>query len=141
MPKPKRSLRIFLCHAHSDREAVHNLYARLVENGLDAWLDAENLQPGQNWQYEIRKAILQSDVIIVCLSHEFNKQQGYRHEELKIALKKAKLLDDGEVYIIPVRLEKCDMPDSLRYLHRVDLFEANGYKKLIRALQRLAESS
>ena len=140
MSESKRLLKVFLCHAHSDRETVHNLYARFMENGIHAWLDAEDLQPGQNWQHEIRKAILKSDVVIVCLSREFNKQQGYRYEELKIALEKAKLLDDGEVFLIPVRLEKCDMPESLRHLHRVDLFEAAGYKKLIRALRRLAES-
>jgi len=95
----------------------------------------EKLQPGQDWQREIRKAILKSDVVIVCLSQNFNQQQGYRHEELKVALEKAKLLIDNEIFIIPARLEKCDMPESLRHLHRVDLFETGGYKKLIRALR------
>ena len=133
--------RVFLCHAHSDRETVHNLYARMLESGVHAWLDTENLQPGQNWQREIRKAILKSDVVIVCLSREFNKNHGYRHEELKIALEKAALLDADDVFIIPVRLEKCDMPESLSHLHRVDLFAAGGYRKLIRALLKLEESS
>jgi len=135
MTESKRTLKVFICHAHSDREAVHHLYTRLMENGIPAWLDAEDLQPGQDWQHEIRKAILKSDVIVVCLSREFNKQHGYRHEELKIALEKAKLLDTDDVFIIPVRLEKCDMPESLSHLHRVDLFEAAGYKKLIHALK------
>lgn len=106
---------------------------------MNAWIDAERLQPGQDWQHEIRKAILKSDMVIVCLSRGFNKQQGYRHEELKIALEKAKWLED-EVFIIPIRLEKCAMPESLRHLYRVDLFEAGGYKKLIRALQERVES-
>jgi hypothetical protein len=140
MTESKRTLKVFICHAHSDREAVHHLYTRLMENGIPAWLDAEDLQPGQNWQHEIRKAILKSDVVIVCLSREFNQQHGYRYEELRIALEKAKLLDTGDIFIIPVRLEKCDMPESLSHLHRVDLFEAAGYKKLIRALQRLKRS-
>ncbi len=140
MSESKRTLKVFLCYAHSDKETVHNLYARIMENGVYAWLDTEDLQPGQNWQHEIRKAILKSDVVIVCLSREFNKQHGYRYEELKIALERAKLLDDGDVFIIPVRLEKCDMPSALRHLHRVDLFESGGYKKLIRALWRLVES-
>lgn len=139
MNKAKRSLQIFLCHAHSDRETVHTLYRRLMDNDIHAWLDSEELQPGQNWQYEIRKAILKSDVILVCLSQKFNEQQGYRHEELKLALEKASLLDDGEIFIIPIRLEKCAMPESLSHLHRVDLFETNGFKKLIRALQQLNE--
>ena len=141
MTRSKRQKQAFLIYAHSDRKAVHNLYAHIVKDGVKAWLDAERLLPGQDWQREIRQAILTSDVVIVCLSREFNKQQGYRYEELKIALEKSKLLVDNEIFIIPVRLEKCDMPESLRYLHRVDLFEAGGYKRLIRALRRRVEHS
>jgi hypothetical protein len=140
MSESKRTLRVFLCYAHSDRETVRKLYSKIIEAGIHVWLDTEDLQPGQNWQREIRKAILKSNVVIVCLSREFNKQHGYRHEELKLALEKKKLLNDDEVFIIPVRLEKCDMPESLRYLHRVDLFEAKGYRKLIRALRRMENS-
>jgi hypothetical protein len=141
MSETKRILKVFLCYAHSDKETVHNLYTRIMEAGIHAWLDSEDLQPGQNWEYEIRKAILKSDVAIVCLSREFNKQRGYRHEELKLALEKTELLDEDKDFIIPVRLEKCEMPESLQRLHRVDLFEADGYKKLIRALRKLKDSN
>ena len=134
MKTSTRQKNIFLIYAHDDKEAVFKLYQRMVRDGIHAWLDSENLQPGQDWQHEIRKAILRSDVVVVCLSRKFDEQHGYRHEELKIALEKAKLLDN-EVFIIPVRFENCDMPEGLRHLHRVDLFEASGYKKLIRALQ------
>jgi hypothetical protein len=136
MKRPKQKANIFMIHAHSDRETVHDLYQRLVNDGLNAWLDAERLQPGQDWQNEIRNALLKCDVVLVCLSSGFDKQQGYRHEELKLALEKANFLPDDEVFIIPVRLEKCDMPESLRHLHRVDLFKAGGYKKLVGALRR-----
>jgi hypothetical protein len=135
MKRSKHRNNVFLIHAHVDKEAVHKLYTRLIKDGIHAWLDAKNLQPGQDWQQEIRKAILKSDVVVVCLSHVFDQQQGYRHEELKIALEKAQLLTDNEIFIIPVRLEKCDMPEALRHLHRVDLFETGGYKKLILALR------
>jgi len=135
MNRSKQYIDVFLIHAHSDKEAVHKLYARLIKDGIRAWLDVENLQPGQDWQQEIRKAILKSDVVIVCLSRGFNQQQGYRHEELKLALEKAKLCIDDEIFIVPVRLEKCDMPEALRHLQRVDLFETGGYKKLLRTLQ------
>jgi hypothetical protein len=132
---------VFLVHAHSDKDAVHKLYTRLIKDGIQAWLDAENLQPGQDWQHEIRKALLNSDAVIVCLSKQFDKQRGYRHEELKIALEKARFISSDEIFIIPVRLEKCDMPEALRHLHRVDLFAAGGYKKLLGALRKYAVST
>ena len=138
MSELKYPSRVFLCHAHNDREIVHKLYERLVRDGIQVWLDMERLRPGQDWEREIRKAILKSNVVVVCLSQGFNKRRGYRHEELKIAAEKAKLLSSGEIFIIPVRLEKCDMPESLRHLQRVDLFETGGYKKLIQALQEHA---
>jgi len=134
MNKPTRQIKIFLIHSHGDRESTHRLYQRMIRDGFDAWLDVENLQPGQEWQREIRRAILQSDAILACLSRGFDKQQGFRHEELRIALEKARWMEDA-VFIIPVRLERCDMPESLQHLHRVDLFKPGGYKKLARALQ------
>lgn len=140
MKRSIQQVNIFLIYAHGDKKVVFKLYQRIVRDGINAWLDTEKLQPGQDWQHEIRKAILKSNVVAVCLSRGFNGQQGYRHEELKIALEKAKLLDGDEIFIIPVRLEKCDMPECLRHLHRVDLFEENGYQKLIRALRDLHQS-
>ncbi|MCI0556000.1 MAG: toll/interleukin-1 receptor domain-containing protein [Anaerolineae bacterium] len=62
----KRPLKVFLCHAHADRDPVRGLYSRLTtpalaggarEDGVDAWLDKENLLPGQDWELEIRKAV------------------------------------------------------------------------------------
>jgi hypothetical protein len=141
MKRSAQQHNVFLVHAHSDKAAVHKLYTRLVKDGVRAWLDAENLQPGQDWQNEIRRALLNSDAVIVCLSKQFDKQRGYRHEELQIALAKAKLLTADKVFIIPVRLEKCDMPEALSHLHRVDLFAAGGYKKLLGALRKYAVST
>lgn len=132
------SLKVFLCHAHADRDAVHALYKRLKRDHMEPWLDRESLLPGQNWEHEIHRAILKSDVVLVCLSNAFNEKRGFRHEELKIALKKTGMLPVDDIFIIPVRLEKCEMPDSLIHLHRVDLFEADGYRKLSRALQMSA---
>lgn len=36
MTESKRHLKVFLCHAHADREAVRALYARLTQDGVDA---------------------------------------------------------------------------------------------------------
>ena len=97
MKQSPQKANIFLIHAHSDRETVHKLYQRMVNDGLNVWLDAERLQPGQDWQNEIRNALLQCDAVIVCLSCVFDERKGYRHEELKLALEKANFLPDDEV--------------------------------------------
>jgi len=55
MPETKRPLKVFLYHAHSDKNAIRDLYLRLIKDGVDAWLEKEKLLPGQDWEYKIRK--------------------------------------------------------------------------------------
>jgi hypothetical protein len=126
-----KQLRVFLLYARSDKQAVHQLYNRMVKDGVKVWVDEKNILPGQDWAYEIRKTIQNSDMVIVCLSKQFNRQGGFRHEEVKIALEKAKALPAGGMFIIPARLEPCDLPEALRRWHCVDLFDSDGYKKLL----------
>ena len=57
MPSVDRPLKVFLCHAHADRDPVRGLYSRLTKDGVDAWFDKEKLLPGQDWELEIRKAV------------------------------------------------------------------------------------
>ena len=129
MPEEKRPLKVFISHAHSDADAVHALYERLTAEGVDAWLDKEKLLPGQDWELEIRKAVREADVVIVCLSKQFN-QAGYRQKEVRWALDTAMEKPEGEIFIIPAKLEVCDSLESLRHLHWVGLFEDGGYERL-----------
>ena len=138
MTQPKRPLKVFLCHAHADRDAVRALYTRLTNDGVDAWLDKEKLLGGQNWKMEIRTAVEEADVVIVCHSKEFNKE-GFRQREVKWALDVAMEKPEGEIFIIPVRLEECEVIKSLREWHWVDLFEKDGYDILAKALKLRSE--
>ncbi len=138
MPETKRPLKVFLCHAHSDKDAVKALYTRLKNDGVDVWLDKENLLPGQDWELEIRKAVRESDVVVVCHSKQFN-QKGFRQKEVRIALEEADLLPKGEIFIIPARLEECNVLEDLQRYHWVDLFETDGYERLMRALRTRAD--
>jgi len=136
----KRPLKVFLCHAHSDATAVRALYNRLVKDGVDAWLDKEKLLPGQDFELEIRKAVCEADVVIVCLSRQF-VQAGFKHKEVKWALDTAMEQPEGEIFIIPLRLEECETLESLGSLHWVDYFVPKGYEILARSLQARAEKS
>jgi len=134
--KLSKQLHIFLLHARQDEMSVRRLYQRLVKEGADVWLDQEKLLPGQDWAHEIHKAIHRSDVVIACLSRQFNKQGGFRHEELRIAVEKANSLPEGMPFLIPARLQKCELPAPLSRWQRVDLFEPDGIKKLLEVLKQ-----
>jgi formylglycine-generating enzyme required for sulfatase activity len=138
MDQDKRLLKVFLCHAHSDRDTVRELYAHFKKDGIDAWLDKEKLLPGQDWDFEIRKAVGEADVVVVCLSKQFT-QEGFRQKEVQLALETAMEKHEGEIFVIPARLEECDIPENLTKWHWVDLFEENGYEMLLRSLKARAD--
>ena len=134
-----RPLKVFLCHASADKVAVRKLYQYLHDRKMDPWLDVEKLLPGQNWQVEIPKALYASDVIIICLSKSSVDKEGYVQKEIKFALDKALEMPDGRIFLIPARLEECELPHSLSAYHYVDLFEADGYRRLLRSLRIRAQ--
>ena len=47
------TLKVFLCYSPDDRLVVQELYHRLQADGIDPWLDEENLLPGQDKEVEI----------------------------------------------------------------------------------------
>jgi hypothetical protein len=71
------NLQIFLCHASEDKPKIRSLYSRLKEDGRNVWLDEEKLLPGQEWDLEIRKAIKDSAIVLVCLSKNSITKEGY----------------------------------------------------------------
>jgi formylglycine-generating enzyme required for sulfatase activity len=134
-----RSLRVFLCHASDDKPAVGELYRRLQADGFDPWLDEANLLPGQNWPIEIPKAVRNSHVVIVCLSRHAIAKPGYIQKEIKFALDVADEQPEGTIFLIPLKLEECDVPLRLSHLHWVNYFDASGYERLMRALAKRAD--
>jgi formylglycine-generating enzyme required for sulfatase activity len=133
-------LRIFLCHSSGDKPEVRNLYQRLSSDGFDPWLDEEKLLPGQEWEREIAKAVKTSDVVIVCLSHKAINKSGYVQKEIKFALDKAEEQPEDTISLIPLKLEECDVPERLQRWHWVNLFEEEGYERLMSSLRLRAET-
>ena len=86
MAAENRKLKVFLCHSKDDKPKVRKLYKRLIADGLDVWLDEERLVPGHNWDYEIRKAMRETDVVIACLSNNAVTKAGYVQKEIRQAL-------------------------------------------------------
>jgi formylglycine-generating enzyme required for sulfatase activity len=139
MPKSGHPLRVFLCHASADKPEVRELYRRLAGDGVEAWLDTENLLPGQNWQVEIPNAVRTSDVVLVCVSNNSINKEGYVQKEISFALDKALEMPEGRIFLIPARLEDCRMPNRLSNYQWVDLFNEHGYDRLMKALKVRAE--
>jgi hypothetical protein len=139
MALPETRLKVFFCHSSNDKAAVRDLYDRFRHvSGIDAWLDEKNLLPGSDWDLEIRKAVRLSHVVLVCLSENSVSKEGYVQKELKHALGLADEKPEGTIFLIPLRLNRCEVPDRLRRWHWVDLFEDGGFQRLLSALHSRA---
>jgi len=134
-----RKLRVFLCHASQDKPVVRELYQKLLaESWIDPWLDEDKLLPGQDWDMEIKKAMEAADAVIVCLSNNSITKAGYVQKELRAILDKALEKPEGVIFVVPLRLDDCSVPISLKNWHWVNYFEAGGYPKLLRSFQTCA---
>jgi hypothetical protein len=129
---PKReTLRIFLCYASEDEQRVRELYCRLAKiSPFEPWMDRENLLPGQDWDREIRDALRDADVVLICLSRSSVAKEGYVQREIRRALDVAEEKLESSIFIIPVRLEDCDVPDRLRKWQWVDIHLQDSTQKL-----------
>lgn len=134
----KRKIKVFLCHASDDKTRVEPFYDLLVKDGVDPWLDSKKLLAGQKWRIEIQKAMKNSDAVIVFLSSKSTTKEGFVQNEIKIALDLADEKPEGTIFVIPAKLEPCNVPERLSELHWVNLFETNGYEGLFRALKERA---
>jgi formylglycine-generating enzyme required for sulfatase activity len=132
---PEKKPRILLCHAKEDKPGAVKLYHQLKEAGYHPWLDKYDLLPGQDWWTEIEKIIGDPyNLVVVCLSPQSIDKRGVVQEEIATALDVLKKMPEDTIYLIPARLEPCQVPRRLSRLHWVDLFEADGFAKLRGAL-------
>jgi hypothetical protein len=130
-------LRVFLCHCSEDKPAVRELSKHLEADGFQPWLDEQDIFPARQWNEEIEEALRACDAIAVCLSKVFEHKEGYVRKELRYALD---IADEKEIgFLIPARLEECQIPAGLRKLQCVDLYAPGGYEKLKLALHQRAK--
>ncbi len=130
----KSKAKIFLSYARTDQDKVKILYQKLSKEGFNPWMDIDIL-PGENWRNAIKKAIKRSDFFLACLSANSVNRRGYIQKEIRDALEIWKEKLDNDIYLIPVRLEDCEVPESLSDFQWVNLFEDGSWEKLKKATQ------
>lgn len=125
---------IFISYAREDEAKARDLYNRLTQLDFRPWLDKEDILPGEEWNLKINHTLRQSDFLLICLSKKSITKRGYIQKEIRMAVDIAKEMPEGTIFLIPVRLEDCEVPASLEKYQWVDLFSANGFNKLVKAI-------
>lgn len=127
-------IRVFLNYATEDADEVRKLYDQLTHDRFHVWFAEHSLVPGQTWEAEIKHAIQHSHVVVVCLSHRAITKRGYVQKEITLALDIAEQFPERSIFIIPAKLDDCQLPQRLRKWQSVNLVEANGYPQLKKAI-------
>ena len=133
---PEFHLEIFISYKSEDFDKVSYIEEALREGGHKVWLDKVRLEPGEPWAPAMERAIEKSDVFLYCLSRNSKKRERtVQNEELNLALRvQRKVLSTGK-YIIPLSLEKTDLPEEVKGLDRVDFYEESGWHQLMTFLK------
>jgi ActR/RegA family two-component response regulator len=132
----KVSGRIFLNYAREDVRKVKALYRRLKKAGYSPWIDTKDLAPGVLWEREIERVIKNSSFVLSCISRRAIQKRGMFQKELKLAIAAWQKFPEQDIFLIPVRLEEVELPESLGGHQWVDLFRPGGWERLSSAIRQ-----
>ncbi len=141
--EPETQPTVFLAYAAEDLIPVRRLCDALRTAGCTPWLDKDRLLPGQNWTRAIERAIADADAFVACFSPRSVSKRGMFQAELRHALACAERRPLDDVFLLPVRLERCAVPaEIVQKVQYVDLFPdwERGVKRLTRSIRRAARA-
>jgi signal transduction protein with GAF and PtsI domain len=127
---------IFISYVREDLDRVLPIYQKLIERGHKAWLDVEELLPGQDWDQEIQEIIKESKVFVACLSNRSVSKKGYFQKELKKGFDIYEEYPEGHIFMIPVILEECNIPTRFEKIQWCNLKNDDGFDKLFKAVEK-----
>lgn len=123
---------VFLSHASADKAAVRELAQRLKGDGLRVWLDEWVIQPGDSIPLAIEQGLESSRTLVLVMS-----QAAFDSEWVTLERHTALFRDptNQQRRFIPLRLDDCDIKDSLRLFAYIDWREEDEdeYGRLLAA--------
>lgn len=133
------SLKIFISYAKEDLTYANDCFEKMARAGFDPWLDEKKLLPGHNWMLEIDKAFKGSHVILMLLSERSVNKRGFVQREANDALEELRYKKKDDIYIIPLRIEPCEIPLHLasRFQY-LDLNSKDAWEKIFESLRTAA---
>lgn len=126
---------VFFCYAPDDRKQVESWYRQLQDAGLNPWMESKDMLGGQVRESVTQQTIRESDFLLVFLTRRAINTSGPFHKALRQALDVWQEKPEGHIYLVPLRLEDCKIPFNLHQFQTIDLFEEDGWERLLRTLQ------
>jgi hypothetical protein len=131
----RKTPRVFISYARKDREKASELYDKFLAARFDPWMDSEKIRAGETWKPVIRRALRNSEFVVVLLSEISIRNRGYFQFEIDESLALLEEKPRGTKFIFPLRLSDCRVPKKLAGFQYVDLFGPSGWSKLLQSLR------
>jgi hypothetical protein len=110
---------IFISHSSKDQKVARTICTALENRGLTCWVYSRNIQPGQNFQEQIVRAIRAAKIMVLVFTANANSSNEIK-KELAIA-------SQNNLVVIPVRIEDVIPNEAFAYEFAtrqwIDLFE------------------
>lgn len=124
---------LFVSYAREDEAPVLYWVEKLMADGYVCWLDKKQILPGDKWEYKVENAILNTQFALVFLSSESVKKVGYVQREWKLIHKQASLRPNSGRYLIPIKLDDCQVPQEYNEYDWLEIQKPGEYERLLRA--------
>jgi hypothetical protein len=137
-----KKFRVFISYARENEIKAKRFYEDLKNSGIpiESGFDKEDLLPGQDYNIRIIESIKRSDFFIPLFSSVSVEKRGYIQRELNLAVDTLKDTPPGDIFVIPVRLDECEMKyEEIKKYHRQDLFP-DWYIGLSKIIQSIHDS-
>jgi hypothetical protein len=133
MPEtPQFSYDVFLSHNHADKPRVRQLAGKLKAAGLSVWFDEWIIKPGDDIYLAIERGLQTARTLVLCLSPAALRSDWVGLERSTVLFRDP---SNAGRRFIPLLLEPCDLPDTLRRYLYVDYRKgaAAAFKTLLEA--------
>ena len=121
----------FLSYSRVDEDFVRRLARDLVDQGIEAWIDREEILVGDTFWRRIEERISSADYFIVVLSPDA-VGSSWVAREIDAAFRKGSRRDRGG--ILPVLRRPCVLPEAFAERHFADFTDDAGYLGALREL-------
>ncbi|MBK8514757.1 MAG: toll/interleukin-1 receptor domain-containing protein [Saprospiraceae bacterium] len=95
-----------MSHASENKEFAIKLFYDFRNLFLKPWIDIESLDPGTDWNKDIKTAIESCEYFVFCISKISAEKSGYIENEIKWALDEALKRKIKSNYFIPILIEE-----------------------------------
>jgi two-component system, NtrC family, nitrogen regulation response regulator GlnG len=124
-------MQVFISYSSHDKDFASRLCNDLTLYDVEVWFDDWSIRPGDSIPKAIQNGLRSSDFVLLLISRS-GVQSNWVEEELNSSLFSA--VSAGKPSLLPLLLEKCDMPTLLQHRKYVDFTRSKDYENSLNQL-------